>query len=210
MKKYNPFPIDVYKVKCKNHDAIKQYMMKHVYPDFSKNGPNKSNSQNIYTDYLPGNTAMVHWPYVYDLYQEDVKNILEDIGFNLSDGWTINLKGWYNFTEHNSEEFFHDHIGGASQITYSFVHYVNLEDTHGTVFSNPNMKLIRGTSPTKDMRFLPNCFLNDREYIDVNEGDMLFFPSWLEHSAPAHTNNTLRAVNAVNVMLRNTNDKDGL
>jgi len=46
--------------------------------------------------------------------------------------------------------------------------------------------------------------------IPVQEGDILFFPSWLDHTAPQHTSGNLRITNAVNVMMRLKNhDEDG-
>lgn len=209
IEKFNPFPIDVYKISCSGHEKIKEYLMKHVYDDFEKNGPN-GGLQQIYTDYLPGTGKMVHWPFMYNLYAEDIKNVLTEIGFDVSQ-FDIRLKGWYNFTTGNSEEWVHDHVGGASTINYSFVHYITIDDSaNGTVFLNPNYKMIRSVSPTKNVNYLPKCFFDERMQIPVQEGDILFFPSWLDHTAPQHTSGNLRITNAVNVMMRLKNhDEDG-
>ena len=51
---------------------------------------------------------------------------------------------------------------------------------------------------------------NDRYQVEVEEGDIVLFPSWMDHSAPKHTSNSLRIVNAVNIMMRLKNqDEDG-
>ncbi len=154
---------------------------------------------------------MIHWPYIYERYDEDVKEILTEIGFDVTQPWDIRLKGWYNFTTNNDEEWSHDHMGGSSNINYAFVHYVTVEDENdGTIFFNPNYKLIRAIMPTKNINYLPESFFNDRYQIKVEEGDIVFFPSWMDHSAPKHTTNNLRITNAVNVMMKLTNqDEDG-
>lgn len=210
IEKINPFPEFIYKKKVTCHQEIKDYLMKHVYPKFLENGPN-GGLQKIFTDYLPGSGAMVHWPYLLEKYDEDVKSILEEIGFDLTQPWDIKMKGWYNFTTNNDEEWVHDHVGGASNINYSFVHFVELDgEDDGTIFINPNYKLIRSIMPTKNVNYLPQCFFNDRFQIKVEEGDMILFPSWLDHTAPKHTTNNLRVTNAVNIMMKiNKNDEDG-
>ena len=209
IEKFNLFPIGVYKASCSGHDKIKEYLMKHVYDDFEKNGPN-GGLQQIYTDYLPGTSAMIHWPFLHNLYTPDVQRILTEIGFDVS-RYDVRLKGWYNFTTANTEEWIHDHVGGASTINYSFVHYISVDGDHnGTAFLNPNYKMIRSVSPTKNINYLPDCFFDDRVQIPVTEGDILFFPSWLDHTAPKHTSGNLRITNAVNVMMRLKNhDEDG-
>jgi hypothetical protein len=202
------FPIEIFKTKCSGHEKIKEYLMKHAYPDFQKRGPN-SGLQQIYTDYLPGTGAMVHWPYMYNIYKEDVNNILSTIGFDMTQPWNVRIKGWYNFTTGNETEWIHDHVGGASTISFSFVHYVVLDEKDaGTVFLNPHYKSMKQTCPTKDLKYLPDYYMQDRYQPSVEEGDILFFPSWLDHTAPRYSSNKLRVVNACNIMLR-INDNDG-
>ena len=210
IEEINLFPLHIYKFKTDKHKEIKDYLIKHVSPKFEDIGPN-GGLQSIYTDYLPNSGAMIHWPYILDRYYPDVKKVLAKIGFKQIDQWNIRMKGWYNFTSNNSKEWIHDHVGGASNINYSFVHYVQIDnDKDGTIFINPNYKLIRSIMPTKNINYLPESFFEDRIQIKVEEGDILFFPSCLDHTAPKHTSNKLRITTAVNVMMRiNENDEDG-
>ena len=102
-------------------------------------------------------------------------------------------------------------MGGATNINYAFTHFVHIEDQNdGTIFVNPNYKLIRAAMPTKNVNYLPESMFNDRYQVEVEEGDIVLFPSWMDHSAPKHTSNSLRIVNAVNIMMRLKNqDEDG-
>lgn len=200
LEKINIFPTFIYKKVAKNHEQIKDHLVKHVYPHFYKHGPN-GKSQTIYTDYLPGNTALINWSYIYNLYLPDVTDILKEIGFNLDHNWKINFKGWYNITTHNEEMWIHNHLGGPYTISWSFVHYLDLDDSmsNGTIFLNPLAKEIRATCPTKNLNGLPEFYTIDNFQPHVNEGDILFFPSWLDHTAPVHVSNKLRATIAVNL-----------
>lgn len=210
IEKINPFPFYIFKMKATRHQEIKDYLMKHVYPKFQEVGPN-GGLQKVYTDYLPGTGAMIHWPYIYDRYQLDVQALLKEAGFNMSQPWDIKLKGWYNFTTNNDKEWVHDHMGGATNISYAMTHFVHIEDNNdGTIFLNPNYKMIRAAMPTKNINYLPASMFNDRYQVKAEEGDIVMFPSWLDHTAPAHTSGKLRIVNAVNIMMKLTNqDEDG-
>lgn len=202
------FQTDVYKTQATHHSMIKKYMMDTVYPHFLKNGPNDV-MQNQYTDYMPGAVSW-NWQYIASLYKKDIAKMLEAIGFNLQLPWQILIRPWYNFTTYNTKEFVHDHTGGPSTINFAAVHYVHFDDTcEGTVFLNPNGKEIKASLPTKNRDYLPRYFLEYKRSIPTSEGDLVMFPSWLDHHVPPHTSNSLRVVIAMNIMLR-IDDMDGL
>jgi hypothetical protein len=201
------FPIQIFKKRCSNHDTIKKYMIDMVYQDFINKGPNDKR-QNAYTDYVEGAT-FIHWPYLYSLYESDIKSMLAAVGFSIPN-IKISLKGWYMFTEHSESMLVHDHTGGPSTIQFAVVHYINLEkDSKGTVFHNPWARSMKATTPTKDIKLIPNYYLNFNNCPDVVEGDIVMFPAWLDHNVPMHDNNTLRVTNALNVTVRLDNS-DGM
>jgi hypothetical protein len=200
------FPVKIFKTKCLNQDKIKKYLMDNVYPDFVKKGPNDL-TQNTYTDYIDGAT-FVHWPRLYALYESSIKELLQQIGFQTAD-WQVTATGWYNFTTNSTRMFVHDHTGGPSTIQFAVVHYVNLENnSQGTVFQNPWAKNMKMTTPTKDLKLIPDYFLKFNDCPVVEEGDMVLFPSWLDHSVPLHTNGSLRVTTALNIVLR-VDNSDG-
>ena len=197
----NLFPVSVFKTRCQNHDVIKKYMMDMVYQDFVKKGPNDK-TQNTYTDYVDGAT-FVHWPYLHSLYEPTISLMLQQIGFKDASKVSVKLNGWYVFTTHSTACFVHDHMGGPSTIQFSAVHYVSLEEgSRGTVFMNPWAKLMKATTPSKDFKYVPDYYLNFNRCPEVSEGDIVLFPSWLDHCVPEHTNETLRITNAINIMIR--------
>jgi hypothetical protein len=208
VEEINLFPTKICKTKCENHEQIKKFVLDSVYDDFVKNGTN-SKSGEAYTDYMPG-AKQILWSYLYSLYRRPIKRLLTSIGIPEIDKWQIRLKGWYNLTTNKQSMNIHEHVGGPSTISFAVVHYLELgDDGTSTVFVNPNRDKLKLIAPTKDVRILPEYFMYHFEEIDVKEGDMIIFPAWLAHSIPVQTNGTLRATNALNVMLRIDNS-DGM
>jgi hypothetical protein len=204
------FPVQVYKIKLANHDKIKKHLMDNVYPYFEKHGPNDP-IQNTLTDYgHMKEAAYCHWPSLLDWYKPDVHAILNEMGFNFKRfPWQVRMKGWYNFCNTNTSAFVHDHAGGPSTIQFSAVHYVHMGDqSNATVFNNPNSKLIKATTPTKNFDYLPHYFSDFMRMPVVEEGDLVLFPSWLDHYAPYKSDGGLRVTTALNIMMR-VDDGDG-
>jgi len=198
------FGIDVIKTRATHHDKIQDYIMEHVFPYFEKNGPNDP-VQNTFTDYgMHAGAAFCHWPYLYKLYEDDVRALITGMGFDLNKHqWDIKMKGWYNLSYNNEAEFLHDHTGGPSTIQFAAVHYVKLaENSYPTAFKNPLWKYIKASIPTKNIDYIPSYFYDFDRLPDAKEGDIVLFPSWLDHYVPKHTNGTLRITNALNIMMR--------
>lgn len=202
------FSVPVFTVRATYHEKIKQHLMDLAYPYFKSQGINDK-LQNTFTDYgLTPDSAWVNWNFLYSLYLPDVNAVLSEIGVDVKHTKVL-LKGWYNFTEHSTAEFVHDHTGGPRTIQFSAVHFVNLDpESQPTVFVNPNTKMIKSTIPTKNLNHLPMCFKTWKVIPDAKEGDIIFFPSWLDHHAPYHDSGKLRLTTALNIMLQ-VDDMEG-
>ena len=70
------------------------------------------------------------------------------------------------------------------------------------MFNNPWRKLLKATTPTKNFDFLPDYFKEFARMPEVEEGDLILFPSWLDHFAPKFTAGSLRITTALNIMMR--------
>lgn len=201
------FPCNLFKMKMRNHDKIKKYIVDNIIPNFEKYGENDKNSH-AYTDYIPG-AVTAPWSVLSKFYEEDIQNFLKETGIDFNKGWTFKVTCWYGIMKNSNSQFVHDHIGGPTNIQWSAVHYVVLdEQSSGTVFLNPNAKLMKAVMPTKDYNEIPDIYFPVEQTVRVEEGDMVFFPSWLDHHTPSHTSGNLRAVVAMNIMIRFDN-KDG-
>jgi hypothetical protein len=198
------FPVNIYKIKVSEHEKIKNHLMDRVHPHFLKHGANDL-VQNTLTDYgHTADAAYCHWPMLLDLYKPDITKILTTIGFDFKKHpWQVRMKGWYNFSTSNTAAWVHDHAGGPSTIQFSAIHYVSLgEGAQATVFNNPWRKLLKATTPTKNFDFLPDYFKEFARMPEVEEGDLILFPSWLDHFAPKFTAGSLRITTALNIMMR--------
>ena len=194
------FAVPLAKIKFRNHDKIKKYLMDQVYPQFLKNGCNDIIS-NAYTDYVPG-AVKAPWQILSQFYEEDIKEFLEYTGIDFSLGWTYKVTCWYGIMTNSTSQFIHDHTGGPTTIQWSGVHYVVLEDNAaGTVFVNPNARMMKSVIPTKNRNFLPGMYYPTEQESIVEEGDLVMFPSWLDHHTPKHDTGKLRIVVAMNIML---------
>lgn len=194
------FPVNLVKLKMRNHDKIKKYLIDKVYPHYIKDGVNDKYT-NAYTDYVPG-AVSAPWLMLSKFYEDDIREFLEYTGIDFDQGWTFKVTCWYGMMHNSTSQFPHDHTGGPKTIQWSAVHYVVLDDENsGTVFLNPNARMMKSVIPTKNKNALPEIYWPDEKQMIVEEGDMLFFPSWLDHHTPAHTTGNLRVVVAMNIML---------
>ena len=201
------FSVPLHKLKVTNHDKIKKYLMDNIYPQFLKHGEN-DRVTNAYTDYVPG-AANAPWMMLSRFYDNDIREFLEYTGVDFSKGWTYNVTCWYGMMTNSTSQFPHDHTGGPRTIQWSAVHYITLDNENsGTVFLNPNARMMKSVIPTKNKNELPEMYWPDKKQMMVEEGDLLFFPAWLDHHTPAHTTGNLRVVVAMNVMLTYDN-KEG-
>jgi hypothetical protein len=202
------FPVNLAKLKMRNHDKIKKYLMDNVYPQYVRDGENDKVT-NAYTDYVPG-AATIPWMMLSKFYEDDIQEFLEYTGIDFSLGWTFKVTCWYGMMTNSTSEFPHDHTGGPKTIQWAAVHYITLDNENsGTVFLNPNARMIKSVIPTKNRNALPEIYYPQKQQMLVEEGDLLFFPSWVDHHTPAHTTGNLRVVVAMNIMLTFDGNKEG-
>jgi uncharacterized protein (TIGR02466 family) len=194
------FSVPLHKLKVTNHNKIKKYLMDNIYPQFLKDGANDKIT-NAYTDYVPG-AVKAPWQVLSKFYDTDIEEFLKHTGVDFAKGWTYKVTCWYGMMTNSTSQFVHDHTGGPTTIQWSAVHYVELTDPNaGTIFVNPNARMIKSVVPTKNKNELPEIYWPVEQQALVEEGDLLIFPSWLDHHTPKHTTGNLRVVVAMNIML---------
>lgn len=195
------FPVPLFKLKVTNHTKIKKYLMDNIYPHFLKNGVNDT-AANVYTDYIPG-AVKAPWAMLSKFYDKDITEFLKTTGIDFNKGWSYDLTCWYGMMTDTNNTLVHDHTGGPSNIQWSGVHYIELDtsNTNGTIFLNPNARMMKGVVPTKDTTKLPDLYRPYDKQCTVEDGDLVLFPSWLDHRTPDYSG-ALRVVVAMNIMLK--------
>ena len=119
---YGLFQVPVIKQRVHNHEEIKKYLMEEVYPGEGNLHTNLIGTE-VYTDY-EDKTNSLDQNVVNKLYEENVKELLEDMQFSNNVNWHVNLDTWYNFSVKGGYQHMHDHVGGPLQVNWSGIHYV--------------------------------------------------------------------------------------
>ena len=118
----------------------------------------------------------------------------------------FNIDMWYNAYSEGQYQEWHDHAGGKGD--FSAIHFLKYDpNEHSpTIFRNPIEKSRLFSSQRNKQRLksednIVNPVYNRIHTPDIKEGDLLIFPSWLEHTVPANKSNNLRMTVSFNIEL---------
>lgn len=200
MQTHTLFKTDVYKLQVEKHDRLKQFFVDNIELEYNTNGPN-CKFCNVYSDYFPG-AKQIDWDDLYPLYETTITKFLTEYGFDLDKHWNVSIKAWYNVTGKGGFGEIHNHLTSPMTTQICAVHYVKYDKEHGpTVFYNPASDGIRTTQPTSNEHNLPMLWPKEVTQLDVAEGDILFFPPYLNHSIPIQTSSKPRITVAFNISI---------
>jgi len=180
---YNLFPTRIWKTSY-SEDAI---LLDTVYAEHNKDpvGRSASNTAGWQSENLNIST---------DFYINYFKeNILEELGIQVPDQILVPAI-WANINKKHAFNLIHDHIDGNNII--SFVHYLKLPDGTSSISfrsDRPSLKFLN----TPIAQF--NELNSQDVIINVSEGDVVFFPSWLEHYTSPNTTDLDRVSIAGNI-----------
>lgn len=200
MKQYDIFPVNVFVKKANKHNEIKDYIDNKIMPSYEEHGKNSNTAAcNVYSDYFDG-APRIDQNLLNTLYREDINEFLYYAKFDPNVRWKINSVYWYSITGKGGWQEQHDHVGAPNITNFSAVHYVKLDPEHAPVrFHNPQEQIIRATLPSSDTNENPFMFQNVWALPPVEEGDLIFFPSYLKHDVPIQTSEKTRISIAMNL-----------
>jgi len=201
MQKQTLFTTDIYKLKVKSHDRIKNFLTTHLLDEFIKNGPN-SEFCNVYSDYFP-NAKQLYWDDLLALYEPTITEFFEGYGFDTLKDWKVGIDAWYNVTTKGGFGEIHNHLSSPRTIQFCAVHYVKFDESvhTPTIFYNSESNGIRSTQPTPIADNLPTNFPKEQCIAEAVEGDMVFFPPYLNHSIPVQKHDVPRITTAFNITI---------
>lgn len=177
------FSTPIFHLRASNHEEIKNYVDKEIYPEFEKIGYN-SNHCNVFSDYFPG-APKLDQTLLSNLYQKDMFQLLEFIGFDKNETWDIYPLFWYNITGEGGWQEQHDHISAPLPSQLSGIHYVQFDENEhqAAEFESPVASLLRSMTPHQDKNKSPDFFKHIHAIPKtVKEGDIIVFPSYLKHA----------------------------
>jgi hypothetical protein len=195
------FEVPMYKFKASRHAEIKQWMIDNVFPEFEKNGPNES-SRNLYSSYFPG-APKIDNDIFSNFYAKDISNFLTKAEFSNLHAWKTKINFWYNLSLQGSYQEVHDHLGGPVPISYAAIHSVIFDKNEhvSTVFYNPLQSVLKSLQPTTRDQFRPADFKEFQKILNVEEGDIIIFPSYVPHSVMTQVSEKLRITVAFNISI---------
>jgi hypothetical protein len=198
--KFPLFETPVYKFKFEKQEVVKNYFLNNLVPVFEKEGPNNKDL-GVFSNYFPTPHRIPQD--IQELYQPAISRFLIKAGFTLNIPWRREIKFWFNIGRENSYQEEHHHVSGPKPINYAGIHYVIYDSAVNskTYFKHPAMPMIISVMPSYNEALHPTDFSNLIKTVDVSEGDIIIFPSYLSHLvAKQHTSN-LRATLAFNISI---------
>jgi len=197
---YGLFQVPVIKQRVHNHDEIKKYLMEEVYPGDDVATPNLIGTE-VYTDYQDKTNALSQ-ERINHLYEPNIRELMTDMEFPDTAHWHVNVDSWYNFSRKGGYQHMHDHVGGPLQIMWSGIHYAVLDPEHQTTnFTHPQASMLRSLWPTMNKADLPP-YCDDLDVaLKADEGEMIWFPPYLNHYVQKQKSDKLRCTVAINLTI---------
>ena len=180
------FPLYVFKHKVSNSSQLKQHFFPLITELVEKEGEmykappgelcsdlTTSFNKKLLNEELFSNSELL-----FDCYREVVTNIAN----NKQEGCEI-TNTWFNY--YKEKDFFewHNHSDSGNKNNFSFVYFLSFDPTyHGSLAFKDPSHLVREVSSDAKM-----CGYNSKCAPEINEGDMVVFPTYLEHCVRPYT-----------------------
>lgn len=198
--KWEFFPITFYTTnfwyKFDKNDWFKKQIIPVIEKDIQKNKSNVFNKNwdcNISTNFHLENNVLDEYKHLYQYVIQDFLNAIQ-VNKDLLTEYTID-NIWYNVYKKDVYQEKHSHFPHH----FSMIHYVEFDPREHptTKFFNPS---ILSTHFLQDQ--IPDRMTQQtKEFDDIEEGDIIFFPSFVEHLVKPNKSNKRRITISLNLSL---------
>ena len=180
------FPTYFWKLKVSNHESIKSRYLQSFIDGYENNIYDIPEGWVTHKCHTSFNESKLMDRDICDEYA----SIFDSI-FNKK--WTGNFECWYQVYKNDEYQEWHDHMPS----TLSAIHFLNFKEEHkAPMFQDP----IRNLKATMNHAGLNERMLETDKYTpEVEEGDIIIFPSYLQHTVPAGKYNSHRVTIALNL-----------
>ena len=143
-------------------------------------------------------------------FKDEYKKFSEQI--NLKPHKYIIPETWYNYYLDGYNQEYHDHVSQTNLDLYSMVYFLKLNDYHPkiTFYNYTNYHVFYSSKPQIKQIYRSNdinhSIVSMHCTLDVNEGDLIIFPSWIPHGVFVQKNNDPRITISSNLILHQTQD----
>jgi len=199
------FPIHVYLGKVKEHKKIKSLCLNYIEKEYSKNPSTFVDAwdADVFTTF--GKNIDFKWENVFPHLMPNIIQYAID----------LNIKGnpriesaWFNAYKHNQSQEIHDHLPNQ----FSGIYYISYDKEQHlpTIFLNPyrqgsvtfapqfNLSEKNFDSTFNQLVGIPPTWVS-QSFLKIEEGDIIIFPSFLEHKVPRQKSNILRSTLSFNL-----------
>jgi len=189
------FPSTLYLQKVKEHDKIKKACLDYVIPNYEENPSTfvEAWDADVWTTY--GQDVDIPWRELLPLYSNEFKSFANDLNI---EGNPMVRDVWLNAYKENQNQEIHEHLPGH----FSAIHYISFdkEEHLPTIFINPMRQVAISNAPSfsGEINNTPSTWVG-QSFVKVEEGDLLIFPSYLEHKVPKQKSNKLRVTLSFNI-----------
>lgn len=181
------FSIPVWKDSCNMDEIVSEELYNQIVKDYTDN-PNQKNPDwrcDVHSTFASNTVDTVNYYNACLYYKQAYENFVNFLELNLAEH-TYNIsKVWYNKYHQNQYQEQHHHLPS----TFSGVHYLKLKEGHNyTTFFNPSKyeyvyeDYARELYEISDSNDKLHSFVFRRWSVPVQEGDIIIFPSSLEHA----------------------------
>jgi hypothetical protein len=182
----NLFSTQIWHSSLNVKDSIKNKVLYDIEENFQKNKYNPSISDycNIHTSFLEKND-IINYNELIPYFKEEYEKFCTQINLHLHK-YSI-YKTWYNYYLSGCNIEYHDHLGPLKTITHSMVYFLKLNDNHPKItFHNYTNYHILYSTNLEMKKIYPKDDINHSIIhpfwnLDVKEGDLIIFPSYLPH-----------------------------
>ena len=197
---YNIFPVTIYKTRIKDNDFLKEKIVSGVEAALPElDSPEDWATDNLKTSFEgepKGKEVLVGKNNV--LLKKYYSDAISEI-FDREITWEIADNIWYNYYEKGSYQELHEHIADPFQkIHFSCIHYLSYDrEVHTPAEFQDPISVIRAHSLTLDKDFVGDFYIPQ-----VEEGDLIMFPAYLQHRVlPQKVSNVPRITLSFNFRL---------
>ena len=189
------FPTTLFLVKVKEHKKIKDACMSYIEENYEKEPSTFVDAwdADVFTTF--GKDINFPWKDIIPLYSEEIQTFAKEL--NLVGNARI-TEAWFNAYKTNQGQEMHEHLPGH----FSAIHYLSYDpEVHTpTVFVNPFRQVAMSNAPefNTDIAGVPGSWVS-LQYVKIDEGDLLIFPSYLEHKVPRQKSDKIRATMSFNL-----------
>jgi uncharacterized protein (TIGR02466 family) len=194
-KIFSPF---YYKSKVTDHEKIKTSLIDHIQTQHTKNPNNQPESWSckVHTTQSKFDLKLFS---IKEFYQKDVIKFIDDLKVPASIEVSIS-DIWFNAYKKGQWQESHHHYGKQS-VYFSAVHFLKYDkELHPPlIFNNMNRLLF---TPCNIGRSTSLDYWDLDKVVDVEEGDVIIFPSFIEHQVNVQESDELRSTISFNIELK--------